>query len=275
MRSPIRQGFQGFLGWVLNVPPVCAKKYALSAGHAQEAFPAPASGETKEDDMLIGNWMTKDPISVTPDTSMMRAAKTIKDKAVHMLPVVDADNKVVGVVTDRDLKEASPSKATTLDVHELYYLLSEIKVKDIMTSKVYSLTPEDTVERAAVLMRDKRIGGLPIVDAENRLRGVITESDVLDVLIKITGVLHGGFQIGIALSNQPGSLLNVIEDLGRLGCRIMSILTAYESKEENQRHVFIRVMDMDKSSQKKVLEELGAKFSILFTTRDDVPAVRP
>jgi len=225
--------------------------------------------------MLIGNWMTKTPISVNPETSMMRAAKTIKDKAVHMLPVVDAENKVVGVVTDRDLKEASPSKATTLDVHELYYLLSEIKVKDIMTSKVYSLTPADTVERAAVLMRDKRIGGLPIVDAENRLVGVITESDVLDVLIQITGVLHGGFQIGFSLSNEPGSLLTLIEDLAKPGCRIMSILTAYESNDDTMRHVFIRIKDMEKSVQKKVLEELGAKYTILFVTRDDVPAMRP
>jgi acetoin utilization protein AcuB len=225
--------------------------------------------------MLIGNWMTKDPISVTSETSMMRAAKTIKDKAVHMLPVVDAAGKVVGVVTDRDLKEASPSKATTLDVHELYYLLSEIKVKDIMTSKVYTLTPEDTVERAAVLMRDKRIGGLPIVDADNRLVGVITESDVLDVLISITGVLHGGLQIGFALSNVQGSLLVLIEDLARMGCRIMSVLTAFESVEASKRHVFIRVMDMDKSVQNKLLEDLGAKYEVLFTTRDDVPPVRP
>lgn len=225
--------------------------------------------------MLIGNWMTKDPISVTPDTSMMRAAKTIKDKAVHMLPVVDDAGKVVGVVTDRDLKEASPSKATTLDVHELYYLLSEIKVKDIMTSKVYSLTPEDTVERAAVLMREKRIGGLPIVDGENRLQGVITESDVLDVLIKITGVLHGGIQLGFALSNQQGSLLVLIEDLARMGCRIMSVLTAYESDEANQRHVFIRVTDMDKSVQNKLVDELKAKYEVLYVTRDDVPPVRP
>lgn len=225
--------------------------------------------------MLIGNWMTRDPIAVTPETSMMRAAKTIKDKAVHMLPVVDAEGRVVGVVTDRDLKEASPSKATTLDVHELYYLLSEVKVKDIMTSKVYTLTPEDTVERAAVLMRDKRIGGLPVVEADNRLVGVITESDVLDVLIKITGVLHGGFQIGFALSNQQGSLLVLIEDLARLGCRVMSVLTAFESEEASQRHVFIRVKDMDKSVQKKVLEELAARYTVLFSARDDVPAVRP
>lgn len=225
--------------------------------------------------MLIGNWMTQNPVSVTPDTSMMRAAKTIKDKSISMLPVVDAQGRVVGVVTDRDLKEASPSKATTLDVHELYYLLSEIKVKDIMTSRVYSLGPEDTVERAAVLMRDKRIGGLPVVDADNRLAGVITQSDVLDVLIKITGVLHGGFQIGFALTNEPGSLLRLIEDIAARGCRIMSILTAFESQEGNQRQVFIRVMDMDKSTQKRVLMELAATHTVLFSTRDDVPPVRP
>lgn len=225
--------------------------------------------------MLIGNWMTKDPISVTPETSMMRAAKTIKDKAVHMLPVVDEAGKVVGVVTDRDLKEASPSKATTLDVHELYYLLSEIKVKDIMTTKVHTLTPEDTVERAAVLMREKRIGGLPIVDAENRLKGVITESDVMDVIIQITGVLHGGIQMGFSLSNEQGSLLVLIEDLARMGCRIMSVLTAFEADHANQRQVFIRVTDMDKAVQNKLVEELKAKYDVLYITRDDVPAVRP
>ena len=84
--------------------------------------------------MIIKDWMTKDVITVDPEASMMRAAKLMKEKNIRRLPVVDDRGKLVGILSDRDVKEASPSKATTLDVHELYYLLSEIKVKNIMTS---------------------------------------------------------------------------------------------------------------------------------------------
>ena len=82
--------------------------------------------------MLISDWMTRDVITITPDRSMMKASKLMKDHNINRLPVVNEAGILVGIVTDRDIKEASPSKATTLDMHELYYLLSEIKAKDIM-----------------------------------------------------------------------------------------------------------------------------------------------
>ena len=100
--------------------------------------------------MLIREWMTKDVITVTPDTSMLKASKLMKDHNIRRLPVLDGKH-VVGIVSDRDIRAASPSKATTLDMHELYYLLSEVKVKDIMTSDPVTVYDTDAVDAAALL----------------------------------------------------------------------------------------------------------------------------
>ena len=82
--------------------------------------------------MLIQNWMTRNPATVTPETSMLKASKLMKERHIRRLPVVNEHGQLVGIVSDRDLKEASPSKATSLDMHEMYYLLSEVKVKDVI-----------------------------------------------------------------------------------------------------------------------------------------------
>ncbi|NJB68643.1 acetoin utilization protein AcuB [Desulfobaculum xiamenense] len=220
--------------------------------------------------MLVGNWMSRDLVTVTPDTSMMRASKIMKDANVRGLSVIDENGRLMGVVTDRDLKEASPSKATTLDVHELYYLLSEIKVKDIMSTKLVTVTPQDSVEKAAVLLQRHKIGGLPVVEGDNVLVGVITQSDVFDVLISITGVLHGGFQFGIELPDERGTMAALVEFLNSHEARIMSILTSYEPEGAPTRRVFVRVQDMDKALQKVMLEDLGNRYKVLYILREDV-----
>src|SRR4030042_2347076 len=101
--------------------------------------------------MLVKGWMTSDVMTIDEDTSMMKASQIMKENNIRRLPVMHK-GKLVGMVTDRDIKKASPSKATTLDIHELYYLLSELKVKDIMRKSLVSVGPEETVEKAAVKM---------------------------------------------------------------------------------------------------------------------------
>lgn len=219
--------------------------------------------------MLVGNWMSTDNVTATPDTSMMRASKIMKDKRVRGLSVVDEDGMLVGIVTDRDIKEASPSKATTLDVHELYYLLSEIKVKDIMSTNLVTITPGESVERAAVLMMDHKIGGLPVVDEKGKLVGIITQTDVFKVLISITGVLHGGFQFAVDLPDEQGTLGALVAMLNDHNARVMSILTSYDEGAPT-RQVFIRIQDMDKSLQKALMDDLNAHYKILYTVRDEV-----
>ncbi|WP_031481674.1 CBS and ACT domain-containing protein [Maridesulfovibrio frigidus] len=223
--------------------------------------------------MLVRNWMTNDVITLTPERSMMKAAKLMKDKEISRLPIVDDNGVLVGIISDRDVKEASPSKATTLDMHELYYLLSEIKVKDIMTRKTLTISIDDTVEKAAVVMDENKIGGVPVVDADNKCVGIITNTDVFKVLINITGVLHGGVQMGLALSNKPGSLNEVLDYLKDNGARVMSILTAFEPSQEHTRQVFIRIHDMEKAELNKVREGIDKNFDMMFWVRDTVHAL--
>ncbi len=225
--------------------------------------------------MLISDWMTTDVISVSPDTSMMKASKLMREHKISRLPVVDESNRLLGIVSDRDLKEASPSKATSLDMHELYYLLSEIKVKDIMTKTPLAVKPSETVEKAAVLMMNNHFGGLPVVDDNLKVVGIITDSDVFKVLVNITGITEGGVQLAFSLPNTPGSLKAVMDELKIYDARIISVLTAYSRSEDGVRNVFIRIQDPDKAVLTTMVQELGKKFTLLYWVRDTLTPIIP
>lgn len=218
--------------------------------------------------MLIKNWMTKDVVTVPADCSMMKASKIMKERGVRRLPVVDEESRLIGIVSDRDIKEASPSKATTLDVHELYYLLSEIKVKDIMTPRPVTIHEDETMERAAAIMLEKRIGGLPVVNDEGRIQGIVSDADIFKTLVRITGIERGGIQIGLLLKNERGSLRSVLDDLRAHGARVISVLTSYDTAPEGHRHVYLRLDDMEKGEQAKLKGTLEAGGKMLYWVRD-------
>lgn len=220
--------------------------------------------------MIIKDWMTKDVITVDPEASMMRAAKLMKEKNIRRLPVVDDTGKLVGILSDRDVKEASPSKATTLDVHELYYLLSEIKVKNIMTSNPLTIKDTDTVVKCAAIMHDKKVSGLPVLNDSGDMVGIMTQNEVYRVLLSITGVYHGGIQLGFKLADERGTLKNLLDCLRGYKARVISILTSYDQVEEGYRQVFIRIRDMDKSVLNELRQEVAEKYNLLFWIRDNV-----
>ncbi|NHZ45579.1 CBS domain-containing protein [Nitratidesulfovibrio liaohensis] len=220
--------------------------------------------------MLIREWMTQDVITVTPDTSMMKASKILKENRIRRLPVVDAEGRLIGIVSDRDIKEASPSKATTLDMHELYYLLSEIKVKDIMTRDPFTVRADDTVETVALNMIEKRIGGLPVIDDAGKLVGIISDSDVFKVLITITGVRHGGVQFAFELENTPGTLKPIVDTLREHNARIISILTSMDDSSGPTRRVYIRILPMDRAEENRIIEAVKSRFSLMYWARDNV-----
>jgi acetoin utilization protein AcuB len=225
--------------------------------------------------MLIKDWMTQDVIFVESDVSMMKVSKIMKEKRIRRIPVVDGAKKLLGIVTDRDIKEASPSKATTLDIHELYYLLSEIKVKDIMTAKPFTVTPDNTIERASLIMMEKRVGGLPVVDDQNTVVGIITESDIFKVLISITGAQFGGVQLAFKLPNTEGSLKEVLEVMRNEQARIISILTSYgRQEEEGYRQVYVRIQDMEKNALDALLDKLNNHFALLYWVRENLHPVQ-
>jgi acetoin utilization protein AcuB len=220
--------------------------------------------------MLIKDWMTRDPITINEDTSMIKAIHIMKEKRFRRLPVVRA-GKLVGLVTDRDLKEASPSKATTLDVHELYYLLAELQVKEIMSRNPVSVMDNDTVEHAAQVMLEHTISGMPVVDAGGKLVGIITQSDVFRAFMHITGVLQGGVQFALRLEDRPGVLKEVADSLRARGGRMVSLLTTYPSPESNLRDVYLRVKNLSPEAVEAARAELASRFQLLYVIQEGEP----
>lgn len=132
---------------------------------------------------LIKDWMTTSVVTVKPNARMLDAHKLMRSNKIRRVPVVK-NNKVVGIVTRSDVREAEPSEATTLNVWEVHYLLAKLEVKDIMTKDVITVRQDDTIKKAAELMNEYKIGGLPVLDDKDHLVGIITESDIFRILIQ-------------------------------------------------------------------------------------------
>jgi acetoin utilization protein AcuB len=217
--------------------------------------------------MLIKDWMAKDPVTITEDTSMIKAIHIMKERRFRRLPVVTA-GKLVGMVTDRDLKEAAPSKATTLDVHELYYLLAELQVKEIMSHDPLSVSQDDTVEHAAQIMLNHTISGLPVVDAKGRVVGIITQSDVFRAFMHITGVLQGGVQFALRLEDRPGLIKEVVDLLRDRGARFVSLMSSFTTAREGFRDVYIRVKNLTPEAVTAAQAELAFRYELLYVIPD-------
>ncbi|RTG97865.1 CBS and ACT domain-containing protein [Thermus scotoductus] len=172
--------------------------------------------------MLVRDWMTKDPLTVAPDTPVLEAINLLKSKGFRRLPVVKG-GKLVGLVTDKDLKDAMPSKATTLSVWEMNYLLSKLTVQEVMAKPVITVEADAPLEKAALLMEEKKIGGLPVMDGE-KLVGIITVTDVLRAFIEVLGLKMGGLRITVDIPDVPGALAQMARAVPP--ANIVSIATA-------------------------------------------------
>ncbi len=132
---------------------------------------------------LVRDWMTPNPITVGPKTTVPEAHKLMKERKFRRLPVVDEHNRLIGIVTLSDLREAGPSSATTLSIFELNYLLAQLTVDKIMARQVVTVSPEATIRDAAHLMLKHEVGALPVME-EGKLVGIITESDIFRVIVQ-------------------------------------------------------------------------------------------
>lgn len=137
--------------------------------------------------MIVSKRMSNDPVVIAPNVTVVDAMYLMRSKKVRRLPVLD-NGRLVGIVTEGDLNRASASPATTLSVYELNYLLSKMQVKDIMQKKVLTVSPEATIEEAALIMVEKKIGGLVVVDAAGKVVGIITETDIFKTFVNVMGI---------------------------------------------------------------------------------------
>jgi len=213
--------------------------------------------------MLVKNWMSKKVVTIDENDSMQDAINLIKQHKINMLPVMKKE-KLVGIVTDRDLKKASASDATTLDVHELLYLISKIKIKDIMSKKPLTVPFDFTIEETASMLLENNISGVPVVDNDKQLVGVITQADIFKVIISLTGIAKKGIHFGFKVKDLPGSIKEVADIIRNYGGRMASILTSYEKVPHGYRNVYIRAYGVDRSKFKNLLSDLKEKADLLY-----------
>lgn len=174
--------------------------------------------------MLVKERMTKNPIFIRPDTPVTEAQALMKREKIHHLPVLDKDEKVVGIVTEKDLLYASPSVATTLSVYEMTSLLAKLKVEKVMSRDVITITEDVPLEEAARIMADHRIGGLPIVRGKT-LVGVITESDLFRLFIELFGARQKGVRVTVTVQNVKGELARIAGAVTAGGGNIIALGT--------------------------------------------------
>jgi acetoin utilization protein AcuB len=220
--------------------------------------------------MLIRDWMAKDVLTIDENTSVMRATRIMKEKNVRRLPVL-SHGKLTGMITDRDLKDASPSKSTSLDIHEMYYLLSEMKVNEMMTPNPICMIDTDSLEKAAVVMLMNKISGLPIVGESGQLVGLLSETDILQAFIDSTGIQDGTVIYVFDLADAPGSVTKLVDTMRQFPLRVRSILSSFELAKEGTKRVSIRVsVDEDKIDEltKTLSDAYG--YDMVFFAKDEL-----
>jgi len=205
--------------------------------------------------MFVRMWMTEDVITVPPDTPIVEALECMKQHLVRRLPVVK-NGRVIGIVTQGDIHEAGPSGATSLSIWELNYLIAKIKVEDIMTKddNLITVGPDDAIEHAAMLMRKNRVGGLPVIDADEKILGIITESDLFEVLIEVMGISQEGTRLTLELEERPGMLRKALEILRNHDANILSIVTCEKCRQGSDHRVV--VMRIDQFDWRHLVKEL-------------------
>ena len=213
--------------------------------------------------MLVKNWMSKTVITADVNDSMNKVMDLMKKHGIGMLPVMEK-GKLVGIVTDRDLKRSSASDATTLEVHELLYLISKIKVENIMTKDPITVPFDFTVEEAAEVLMKNRISGAPVTDQKGQIVGTITKGDLFRVLISLTGVGKRGIQFAFQVEDLPGTIKEVADIIRHYGGRMVSILTSYENVPEGYRKVFIRMYGVERDKLPQLEDDIRKKSTLLY-----------
>ena len=217
--------------------------------------------------MLVKDWMSREVITVEEDVSIMKASRLMKEKGFQHLPVV-RQGHLTGIVSDRDLKEAHPSKATSLDIHELYYLLDKLKVKKVMSKNPHTVGGDETTDKAAALMLKYNISALPVVDQKGVLQGIITKGDIFRVMVSVSGIYQAPLQLCVEIEDRPGSIREVTDVIRARGGRIVSMISTYEQAAEGFRHLYIRTKDV--VNEEGLFAELGSKFKLIYRIYDEV-----
>jgi acetoin utilization protein AcuB len=229
--------------------------------------------------MLVREYMTPNPMSMTEDKSVLETAELMKEHRVRRFPVLRGD-ELVGIVSDRDLRSAAPSQVISFDAQErelmpeLHSMLSSITLQEVMSRDVITIHPEQTIVAAAQLMLQHRVSGVPVVGTGGELLGIITETDIFKALVDLSGVSSGQITFAFQLEDRAGSIKEVADVIRRHDGQLASILTSHNLAAPKFRRVYIRVGGVSAEKLPALEEELRTQSDLLYVTEDGA-AVSP
>lgn len=208
--------------------------------------------------MLVRDIMRTPVVTIQSDTTLPEAIRLAAQRGIRHLPVLE-EGKLVGLVSDRDLKRAMASSATSLEVHELTYLLDKVRVREIMARAVITITPLFPIEEAARLMVQERIGALPVTEAGD-LVGIVTETDLLELFVNTLGAGEPSGRLEVLLDSRPGGLVDIARALEEAGVIISSLVTL--RNRDGIREAVVRIATLHTGPAIEALQARG------YTVRD-------
>jgi len=207
--------------------------------------------------MLVGKRMTPNPITTPPDIPIAEALEWMRREKVRRFPVVDKNGKLVGIVARSDLLHASPSSVTSLNVWEVTYLLSQVKVKDVMTKDVVTICEDCPIEEAARIMADNKVGGLPVV-RDDMVVGIITESDLFKVFLEVFGAREKGVRMTLLAPYFKGSLAQISSAITERGGLIVA-LNVFLGEDPSNWGCVLKVSEISRDELVEVVEPLAVE----------------
>lgn len=203
--------------------------------------------------MLVGERMSHPVITVPPSMPIVDALNLMKREHIRRAPVVQ-EGKLVGIVSEKDLLNASPSSATSLSVWELNYLLSKVTVKEIMTTKVLTVDESTPIEEAARIMADNKIGALPVMRGDE-LVGIITETDLFKIFLELMGAREPGVRVTVLVPEKRGQLAQLTQAIASQGGNFVAF-GVFSGESPANRLVTFKVTEMDEDKVRQLIEPL-------------------
>ena len=202
--------------------------------------------------MLVRDWMTPEPLTVTPQTPVMEALHLLTERGFRRLPITE-NGRLIGITTRKDLKDAVPSRASTLSIWEVNFLLSKLTVGEMMARPVFTAHEGEYMEDAATRMRQRGVGGLPVLSGDGKLSGILTVGDVLEAFTHILGQDEGGMRLNLKMPDVPGSL----EKAARAAQPSNIISLATSGAAQGQRDFVVRLVGDQAAQAGERLRQAG------------------
>ena len=210
--------------------------------------------------MIIADRMKKNPATASPEMSISEASAKMKAEKVHRLPVLDDDRHLVGVISEKDILLAAPSPASTLSTYEINYLLSKLKVKNIMSRNPVTITRDTTIEEAVRLMVENDLSCLPVMD-NGFLSGIVSKSDLFKILLEMLGAKHKGIRVEALVEDKVGVVAGLSDKFTAAGINIISLGTL-EGPDASLRVLTFKLENGTEAQVRKIMEPVSKSLDI-------------